>query len=202
MLVTRGGDAGHGGHRREPRARPPQEGRTEQKESALRPPPPADKCSASCLQRARNVHAPEERQPGRPPPPKPPAPQEGDEGGEETARGNWGGDTGGDDKADGRDRWQAEGAPGRLSPAQRLTSKVLAWGREEGESRGRARQAKRLEEQKRAREGGSPRVESGGGKGQHSGQGGGGMKGAQRKRWKGTQSKELESPPADRIGPT
>ena len=53
-----------------------------------RAPPTADKCRASCLHRARNVHTPEKRQQGRPPPP-----QEGDEDGVPPAdrAARWGG---------------------------------------------------------------------------------------------------------------
>ena len=163
--------------------------------------PPVDKCRASCLHRARSVHALEERQQGRPPPPSPSPPQEGGEDGEGTERGNGGGRRGGH-KAGGRDGRQAVGAPGSLNPAQKLTNKVPERGRAGGECRGQAGHGRSLGEHKGAREGGNPRVESGGGKGLHSGRGGGGAKGAQRGRWQGTQPQEFGPPPGDRIGPT
>ena len=75
---TQGTKGDEGSHTANP---PPTVGEREEPKRAGRPrreePLPTGKCRASCLHRARSVHAPEDRQQGRPPPPHPHPPKKG-----------------------------------------------------------------------------------------------------------------------------
>ena len=178
---TGGGYTGYKGRRREPQGKPP--------------PPQRDKCRASCLHRARNVHTPEGRKQGRPPPHAPTHLGKGRRW-RGDGKGTWGGTQ--DIPPRRRERRAASGGDARqLEPGPE--TKNLSGERQLGRmGHGRNKGA-----QKGAREGGNPGEESGEARANTADGGGQGDKNPQETLARNPTSGVCPPPPpGDRIGPT